>query len=252
MKISLTMKNNLIHIISVITIVAIIAMVVATNARYETVAELSGEADFATTVLELEAATSNSYDITAGDETKLQYEVSNSDASSINTNNLRYYLKVVDENGDEVEGIDIKIREAVDDGATFDTVTAMGYVAGKGFGSTTLRCDGASENITFDTFLKCDSSVQAGNLNLKFQVYAESMTNTNFYITRTINIQLNVVNLNNMSPMSITPVIPNNLTNEGEETQEPGEPEKSGETERTVEENGQIENNTTKEEEDES
>ena len=257
MKISLTMKNNLIHIISVIAIVTIITMVAATNARYQTVAEVSGKADFATTVLEVEEVSNNSYVIATGDEIKLQYQVSNSDATNINTNNLRYYLEVVDENGAEVEGIDIKIREALDDGATFDTATAMTYTSDKGFGQTILRCDGVSEIKTFDVFLKCDSSVTAGGMNLKLQVYAESITNTDFYITRTLNIELNVVNSNNISPLSITPVIPNNLITEGneetqnEENSEQTVKESEQTNENTTVNNGQTETNTTEEEEDE-
>ena len=53
MKISLTTKNNLIHIGVIMIMISIIVMISVTNARYETIAKLSGKANFPNTVLKV-------------------------------------------------------------------------------------------------------------------------------------------------------------------------------------------------------
>ena len=214
MKISLTMKNNLIHIILFIPIVAIITIFALTNARYEFIANLSGNANFPCTALTLTPSNSNNYVMAVEDELKLQYEINNSESDNINTNNLQYYLNIVDSNGNKLDDIDIIIRKALDDEATFDTAVAMDYTENKGYGPMKLKCDGTAESIMYDVFLKCSSEITPGEYNLKLQVYAESITNVNFNFKRETNINLNIVDENNLSPLNSEPADnTNNITN---------------------------------------
>ena len=275
MKISLTTKNNLIHIGVIMIMISIIVMISVTNARYETVAKLSGKANFPNTVLKVTPLESNNYNITVGNERKLQYEISNNEDENINTNNLRYYLEVIDENGLKVEGFDIKICEMTNSETTFDTATSMNYTDGKGFGPETLKCDGNSETKIFDVFFKYNSTTTSeliGEQKLKLQVYAESITNENFHIIKTVDINLNVINNNNATPFNISPNAVNTLNNTLEndineninsnneeniedeivKNQEKVQDEK--ETEKTVEETEkeQTKDNTIQKEEEES
>ncbi len=278
MKISLTTKNNLIHIGVIMIMISIIVMISVTNARYETVAKLSGKANFPNTVLKVTPLESNNYNITVGNEIKLQYEISNNEDENINTNNLRYYLEVIDENGLKVEGFDIKICEMTNSETTFDTATSMNYTDEKGFGPETLKCDGNSENTIFDVFFKYNNTASEliGEQKLKLQVYAESITNENFHIIKTVDINLNVINNNNnnnnATPFNIRPNAVNTLNNTLEndineninsnneeniedeivKNQEKVQDEK--ETEKTVEEieKEQTKDNTIQKEEEES
>lgn len=214
MKISLTMKNNLIHIILFIPIVAIVTIFALTNARYEIIANLSGNANFPYTALTLTPSDSNNYVVEAGNEIKIQYEIANSENNDINTNNLQYYINITDSNGEALENIDVIIRQALDDEATFDTAVAMNYTENKGYGPINLKCDGTAESIMYDVFLKCSDEITHGEYNLKLQVYAESITNVNFNFEREVNIDLNVVGESNSSPLNSEPVYnTNNVTN---------------------------------------
>lgn len=211
-KISLTMKNNLIHITLFIPVVAIITMFALTNARYEFIANLSGSAYFPYTALTITPYVSNNYEMVVGSEIKLKYEITNSENSNINTNNLQYYLNVLDDNGNELENIDVNIRESAEDESTFDTAIGMDYISNKGYGPITLKCDGTEETIIYDVFLKCESNTPAGEYSLKLQVYAESITNVNFNLEMEENINLNIVGGSNIEPLSNELV--DNITNE--------------------------------------
>ena len=214
MKISLTMKNNLKHIILFIPIVAIITIFALTNARYEIIANLSGNANFPYTALTLTPSDLNNYVVEAGNEIKIQYEIANSENNNINTNNLQYYINITDSNGEALENIDVIIRQTLDDEATFDTAVAMNYEEDKGYGPINLKCDGTAENIMYDVFLKCSDEIAPGEYNLKLQVYAESITNVNFNLEREVNIDLNIVGESNLSPLNSEPVYnTNNITN---------------------------------------
>ena len=73
------MKNNLIHALLIIIIPAIVVLISTTNARYETVANLSGNARFPIAIMEVSNCNQNeNFDIAPNTSGKMQFQVDNS------------------------------------------------------------------------------------------------------------------------------------------------------------------------------
>lgn len=219
MKISLTMRNNLKHVLPIVIFVAGLMVVALTNARYETSVNMTGTANFPTTVIELSQYNSNvtTYNISTDIATKLEYQVTNNANSKTNNNNLQYYFDLEKSDGTSVANLDIKVREkpAVDDGATFDTVTSLAYTTNKGYGPITLKCDGTTETKIFEIYAKGNSSIQAETINVKVVLYVESITSSVFNFEKTSDLTFVITNSSQQN-RSIQP----SETQESEEEEE--------------------------------
>ena len=180
------MKSKLTHLIIILVICCLCPIVLGsfTNSRYFSQVSSEATPQLASTYFEISKVTEIASSITPGESTSAQYQLTNKDASNnINSNNLQYYLNLVDQSGNETTDVTIT---SIGNGYTYQT--------GKGYGPIQLAYDGeTTDTKTFNITFECGEGLTtSGTLNYKVQVYAESKTNASIYTTKSVNINFNV------------------------------------------------------------
>lgn len=180
------MKSKLVHLIIILVICSLCPIVLGsfTNSRYFSQVSTETSPQLASTYFAVSEVSNNTFDISPRQSITVQYQLTNKVGSNINNNNLRYYLKLLDSDGNE---------------ATKVTITSIGgtytYISGKGYGPISLAYDGETvETKTFDITIMGENSLSTREtLNYKIQAYAESISDSSINTSKEANINLNVI-----------------------------------------------------------
>ena len=180
------MKSKLNHLFLILVICSLCPIVLGnvTNSRYYSQISTETTPQLASTYFAISEVDNDTFDISPGQSITVQYQLTNKIGSNINNNNLRYYLNLLDSDGNE---------------ATKVIITSIGgsysYTSGKGYGPISLEYDGETEDTkTFDITISGQSSLTTREvLNYKIQVYAENINDTSVYTTKEDNINFNVI-----------------------------------------------------------
>ena len=198
---------------------------IMTNGRYYTNVNVSVKPNFASTYFNINKADAQeNYGISPGGDVTVHYNLTNKENTNINTNKLNFYLKVLNETGNEAADSSKITVSSVKIGGT-----SYSYVTGKGYGPVNnLAYNGTENTKTFDIILHCANSyVPSGTLEYKVSILAVNPEDTTKYVTKTANLNIIVeqeytvtFNSNGGSDVSVQTV------NAGNKVTKPADPTK--------------------------
>ena len=183
------MRKNLIYVVIILFFIGmgIVYSEMATNSRYITNVDAIGNPNLASTYFGVTAIASNPVNISPGGSASIQCQLTNKVSSNINENNLRFYIKLLDETSTEATNITISSLRI--------GTNSYSYVSGKGYGPISLAYDGTTEDTkTIDITLSCNSSYRsASTLNYKINVLAEDATDSTIKTNKTSGFNIKVI-----------------------------------------------------------
>ena len=103
------MRKNLIYVVIILFFIGmgIVYSEMATNSRYITNVDAIGNPNLASTYFGVTTIASNPVNISPGGSASIQCQLTNKVSSNINENNLRFYIKLLDETSTEATNITI-------------------------------------------------------------------------------------------------------------------------------------------------
>lgn len=183
------MRKNLIYVVIILFFIGmgIVYSEMATNSRYITNVDAIGNPNLASTYFGVTTIASNPVNISPGESASIQCQLTNKVSSNINENNLKFYIKLLDETNVEATNITISTLKI--------GTTSYSYVSGKGYGPISLAYDGTTEETkTIDITLSCNSSYRSSStLNYKINVLAEDATDSTIKTNKTSGFNINVI-----------------------------------------------------------
>lgn len=155
---------------------AIIFNDMATNSRYYVNVDIKGQPNLASTVFNIAGSDSTTdYTILSGGNVIVHCNLTNKVGTNINTNKVNFYLKLLNEDGNEATDTQKIVISSVKIGSTPYT-----YVTGKGYGPiNNLAYDGTEDTKAFEITLSCDEDYDSSStLTYKICILAENPEDT--------------------------------------------------------------------------
>ena len=187
------MKRKSIYIIIMFLIIGlgIVFSDMITNSRYYLSVDVNGTPNLASTYFSIATAgtDSNPVSISPGGNTTVHYNLTNKVDTNRNTNKLNFYLKLLNESGNESTDTNKIIISSVK-----IENTTYSYINGKGFGPIdNLSYDNTDDTKTFDITLSCNVNyTPTGTLAYKISILAEDPVDSTKHSTQMV-VQMLVV-----------------------------------------------------------
>ena len=187
------MKRKSIYIIIMFLIIGlgIVFSDMITNSRYYLSVDVNGTPNLASTYFSIATTgtDSNPVSISPGGNTTVHYNLTNKVDTNRNTNKLNFYLKLLNESGNESTDTNKIIISSVK-----IENTTYSYINGKGFGPIdNLSYDNTDDTKTFDITLSCNVNyTPTGTLAYKISILAEDPVDSTKYTTKTADLNIEV------------------------------------------------------------